>query len=160
VRGGCCGWTCCLHKCEGGEGNADTVCRLRALAQRVCLCVMCCSNVDLLVCVNVVAVVRNERPTNAFLSGADTRTLSENAAIGTVVGTLSATDPDLTSTLTYSLTNNGGGKFSLTGTSLLVLANIDYEVTPGISVTVTVTDQGGLSFVKTFTIVVVRWCWR
>ncbi|MCH3873826.1 hypothetical protein LZC35_08925, partial [Campylobacter jejuni] len=49
----------------------------------------------------------NEAPTNATLSAA---TVAENAANGTVVGTVTGTDPDAGSTLTYSLTNNAGGR--------------------------------------------------
>ncbi len=104
--------------------------------------------------VRVGVLVSNEAPTNVFLSG--TLSVPENSAINTVVGSLSASDPDASQTFAYSLTNNGGGRFSLSGVNLVVLANIDFELTSSILVTVTVTDQGGLSFARTFTITVVR----
>ena len=49
----------------------------------------------------------NEAPTDLALS-ADT--VAENSANGTVVGQLSAVDPDASDTATYSLVDNAGGQ--------------------------------------------------
>ena len=95
----------------------------------------------------------NEAPTDITLSAS---TVSENSAPGTVIGTFTGVDPDAGPTFTYALTNDGGGRFKLVGAVLQVNANIDFETTPTIQVTVMVTDQGALSFTKSFTITIVR----
>jgi Ca2+-binding RTX toxin-like protein len=95
----------------------------------------------------------NTAPTNATLSGGS---IAENAANGTVVGTVTGVDPDAGATLTYSLTDNAGGRFAINATTgQLTVANgtlLDYESATSQAVTVRVTDQGGLTFDKTFTI--------
>jgi Ca2+-binding RTX toxin-like protein len=97
----------------------------------------------------------NEAPTNATLSNAN---VTEHSANGTVVGTVAGTDPDAGATLTYSLTNNAGGRFAVNATTgVLTVANgslIDYATATSHTVTARVTDQGGLTFDKNFTIVV------
>jgi Ca2+-binding RTX toxin-like protein len=95
----------------------------------------------------------NEAPTSLTLSG--TR-INENSLGGAVVGTLGATDPDAGSTFTYALASDPDGKFQVVGNQLQVRsgANIDYEVKTFHQVTLRVTDQGGLSYDKTFTIAV------
>jgi hypothetical protein len=97
----------------------------------------------------------NEPPTSLTLSAS---TIAENSGISTVVGSFSATDPDAGSSFTFTLNNNGGGRFSLLGANLVVLANIDFEVTQTIQVTVTVTDNHtpSQSLIRSFTITVVR----
>src|SRR6201999_4540471 len=52
----------------------------------------------------------NEAPTNASLSGGS---VAENSANGTAVGTVTGVDPDAGSSLSYSLTNNAGGRFAI-----------------------------------------------
>jgi hypothetical protein len=83
---------------------------------------------------------------------------SQNSAINTLVGTFSATDVDAGSAFTYTLNNNGGGRFYMTGNGLYVAANINFETTATIAVTATVTDNGSpaLSLTQSFTITVVR----
>src|SRR5205807_2402348 len=69
----------------------------------------------------------NEAPTNATLS---TSTVAENAANGTAVGTVTGSDPDAGATLSYSLTNNAGGRFAINATTgVITVANgtlLDY----------------------------------
>ncbi|OQW55470.1 MAG: hypothetical protein A4S14_12520 [Proteobacteria bacterium SG_bin9] len=91
----------------------------------------------------------NETPTNILLSGA---TVAENSANGTVVGSLSAIDPDASDTATFSLQDNAGGRFAIAGGNLVVNGAIDYETAPSHQVTVRVTDAGNNTYDKQFTI--------
>jgi Ca2+-binding RTX toxin-like protein len=93
----------------------------------------------------------NEAPTNISLS---TPTVAENSVNGTVVGSLSATDPDAGDTFTYTLVDNAGGRFALSGSSLVVANGglLDYETATSHSVQVKVTDGGGNSYTKTLTV--------
>jgi len=95
----------------------------------------------------------NESPTDIILSS---NKVSENQPPGTLVGTLSAIDPDANSTFTYSLVIGAGdtdnNSFSIAGNSLKTNSPFDYEIKNSYSVRVRVTDQGGLSFEKSFTI--------
>ncbi|MEY9136505.1 hypothetical protein ACVMII_005402 [Bradyrhizobium diazoefficiens] len=52
----------------------------------------------------------NHAPTNATLSGGS---VAENAGNGTAVGTVAGVDPDAGAVLSYSLTNNAGGRFAI-----------------------------------------------
>jgi Ca2+-binding RTX toxin-like protein len=96
----------------------------------------------------------NEAPTNATLTGGS---VAENSANGIAVGTVAGVDPDASATLTYSLTDNAGGRFAINATTgALTVANgalLDYETAASHNITVRVTDQGGLSFDKALTIV-------
>ncbi len=82
----------------------------------------------------------------------------ENATAGTVIGNLAATDADAGETYTYSLIGGAVSKFQLSGTQLQVKAGatFDYESTPTESLTVRVTDSGGLTRDLTVTINVVN----
>src|SRR5256885_2968222 len=95
----------------------------------------------------------NEAPTNATLSGSS---VAENAANGTVVGAVSGSDLDAGASLTYSLTDNAGGRFAINATTgQITVANgslLDYEAATSQAVTVRVTDQGGLFLDKGYTI--------
>ena len=83
-------------------------------------------------------------------------TVAENAANGTVVGIVTGTDPDTGDTQTYSLTNTAGGRFAINAsTGEITVADgtlLDYESATSHSVTVRVTDAGGLTYDETFTI--------
>ncbi len=72
-----------------------------------------------------------------------------------MVGTVAASDPDADS-LTYSLTDDAGGRFAIdAATGQITVANgalLDYEDATQHSVTVKVTDPGGLSDTATFAI--------
>ena len=78
--------------------------------------------------VNITVTDVNEAP--VFGSTTYTFSVSEAAAIGTSVGTVSATDPDTGNTVTYSITaGNSAGKFSIGSSSgaITVAAALDYE---------------------------------
>ncbi|MBK9947788.1 MAG: DUF4347 domain-containing protein [Nitrospira sp.] len=95
----------------------------------------------------------NDAPTDLSLSA---NTVAENAANGTVVGTATGTDPDTGDTKTYSFTDNAGGRFAInSATGQITVANgslLNYEAATSHSVTVRVTDSGGLTYDETFTI--------
>jgi hypothetical protein len=76
--------------------------------------------------------------------------VDENAANGTVVGTVVASDVDAGDHLTYSIiAGNTGGAFAINSpTGQITVANLavlDYETNPAFRVTVRVTDTGGLA---------------
>ncbi len=81
----------------------------------------------------------------------------ENAAAGTVVGTLSATDAN-GDTLAYTLSDDADGLFALVTengiTRLVATAALDHEAKASHDVTVTVSDGKGGETTKTFTIAV------
>jgi hypothetical protein len=88
-----------------------------------------------------IAVVANESPiaNDAVLS------VPENSAIGTVVGTVIATDPDAGDTLNFAITGgNASGAFAINaGTGeLTTIIDLDYETLPGDILTVIVSDNG------------------
>jgi len=55
---------------------------------------------------------------------------------------------------TYTLVDGGGGRLAMSGTTIYVAGAIDFETTPTLSLTVRVTDSGGLSFTNSFIIAV------
>jgi PKD repeat protein len=87
----------------------------------------------------------NEAPTAIALSAT---TLSENNPSGVVVGTLSATDPDVNDTKTFQLVTGTGGidnaLFSIVNNQLVFNAVADYETKASYSVRVRVSDRAGL----------------
>ena len=95
----------------------------------------------------------NDAPTDLALSA---NTVAENVANGTVVGTVSGTDVDTGDTKTYSLTDTAGGRFAInSSTGVITVANgslLNYEAASSHSVTVRVTDSGGLTYDEAFTI--------
>jgi Ca2+-binding RTX toxin-like protein len=82
----------------------------------------------------------------------------ENAAQGTVVGVVSATDPDAGDALTYALVDDAGGRFTIDPASGAIMvadgALLDYETADQHGVVVQVTDAHGLSATATFVIAV------
>ncbi len=96
-------------------------------------------------------------PTDISLSPA---TVLENQAVGTAVGTLSATDPDtaLGDTASFSLVTGTGdtdnASFSIVGNTVQTAAVFDYETKNSYSIRVRVTDVGGLTFEKALTITI------
>ncbi|WP_236344901.1 cadherin domain-containing protein [Paenibacillus plantiphilus] len=97
----------------------------------------------------------NEAPTDIALSSGS---VSENAVIGTTVGTLSSTDPDTGDTFTYTLVAGAGStdnaSFSISGNELKTGIALDYETKTSYSVRVRAADSGGLAFEKVFAITV------
>lgn len=95
----------------------------------------------------------NMAPTAVALNPA---TINENAAAGTVVGTLAATDPDTGDSFTYTLvtgdssTNNAS--FTIAGNQLKINEVPDYETKPAYSVRVRAADAGALFVEKAFII--------
>ena len=88
----------------------------------------------------------NHAPTGLVL---DNHSVWENSAGGTLVGNLTATDPDTGDSLTYSI-DDPSGNFVIVGTALEVAngATLDYETKQHYTVTIRATDEGGL-FVET-----------
>jgi gliding motility-associated-like protein len=100
-----------------------------------------------------VTLVFNTAPTDIALSPS---TLAENAASGTTVGSLSATDVDAGDTFTYTLVSGAGStdnaSFTINGNSLRTAGVFDFETKSSYSVRVRVTDAGGLTFEKQLSI--------
>ncbi len=82
--------------------------------------------------------------------------VSENSAVGTVVGvTASVSDADATTnTITYSLEDNAGGRFAINSVSgvVNVAAGIDREAAGSYSITVKATSADGSSSTQAFNI--------
>ena len=86
-------------------------------------------------------------------------TVAENAAIGTLVGvTASASDPNATDTITYSLVDNASGAFQInagTGVvSVLDGSQIDRESDASLAITVRASSSDGSHADQAFTIAV------
>ncbi len=92
-------------------------------------------------------------PTDILLSSTS---VLENQPAGTVVGILSAVDPNLGDIHTFSFVSGTGdadnASFTIDGTSLKTAAVFDYETKNSYSIRILATDFGGLTFEKTFTI--------
>jgi len=95
----------------------------------------------------------DEAPTNIALSG---DTVVENSANGTVIGALTETDPDTSDTAAFTLVDDAGGRFAISGNDLVVADGslLDFESNTSHSVTVRATDSGGLTLDKVFNIAV------
>ena len=95
----------------------------------------------------------NETPTDLAISAS---TVAENAANGTTVGTVSATDPDAGETFTYSLVNDQGGRFAIdANTGVVTVADsslLDFETAASHNLTVRVTDSGGATYDEAMTV--------
>ncbi|WP_112664016.1 cadherin domain-containing protein [Microvirga flavescens] len=90
----------------------------------------------------------NGAPTGPTLEAAP---LSEYAKAGTVVGTLSATDPD--GPITYSLTGGAIDLFAIDGNKIVLKAGVNYEVAKSHTITVVATDsKDAVSTASTFNI--------
>jgi hypothetical protein len=97
----------------------------------------------------------NEAPTDIALSNS---TLAENQPSGTLVGALSAPDPEPADTHVFTLATGTGdtdnGSFTIAGGNLRTAAVLDFETKPTYSIRVRAADNGSLSFEKVFTITV------
>lgn len=95
----------------------------------------------------------NEKPTDIILTP---QPASGNLPIGTIFGNLSSLDPDNGNTFTYSLVTGLGDTnnslFTITGNQLKTNAPLNTQSAFNYSIRVKTTDQGGLSFEKTFEI--------
>ena len=104
--------------------------------------------------------VRAAKATNdapVFSAATATRSVAENAAPGTDIGTaVAATDADSDDILTYSLSGDDADSFSIVETSgqLQTKASLDYEAKSSYDVAVTATDPSSGSDTITVTITV------
>jgi len=90
--------------------------------------------------------------TNASLN-----VVAENAANGTTVGiTALAVDPDVIDTVSYTLTDDAGGRFAINaGTGVVTVADgslLNFEATTSHTITVLSASSDGTSSTQTFTI--------
>ncbi|MEQ9165103.1 MAG: cadherin domain-containing protein, partial [Fulvivirga sp.] len=97
----------------------------------------------------------NEAPFNIALSGSS---IDENQPANTTIGSLSASDPDLGNTFTYTLVSGAGSEdnasFNINGTQLRSGQTFDFESKSSYAVRIRATDQTGLFFEKQFTVTV------
>ncbi|KAB0266156.1 calcium-binding protein [Microvirga brassicacearum] len=93
----------------------------------------------------------NAAPTGLSLSGS---IIDELALNGAVVGSFSQQDPNAGDTFTYTLLDSSGGRFAIVNGKLAVADGIrlDFEQAASHQVAVRVTDQGGKSLDRSFTI--------
>ncbi|MBN2275499.1 MAG: cadherin domain-containing protein, partial [Bacteroidales bacterium] len=95
----------------------------------------------------------NDPPVDITLSASS---VQENQPAGTLVGTLSTTDPDAGDSFTYSLVSGTGStdnsNFTISGSSLLTNTVFDYETKQTCSIRIRTTDSGSLTYEEVFTI--------
>ena len=98
----------------------------------------------------------NQPPSSIIL---DSNTIAENSPADTAIGTLSAIDPDEDDTHTFTLTDPAqhpdNAAFTIEGNQLKSAASFDFETKPSYSISVHVTDAGGLTYSQGLTIQVV-----
>lgn len=103
----------------------------------------------------VIAGAGNRAPGDIQLSSAS---VPENAPQGTLVGALSALDPDPGDTHGFALASgpgdSGNSFFSIAGNTLSTAASFNHEIQPSLSVRVRATDSGGLTVDKVLTLTV------
>ena len=97
----------------------------------------------------------DQPPTNLVTSPAK---VTEHRPLGTIVGAFVTTDPNIGDSFKYQLAGGAAtldnACFTIVGNQLTTAAKFNYETRSSYSIRVRVTDQTGLSFVKTLTIVV------
>jgi cadherin-like protein/Big-like domain-containing protein/cadherin domain-containing protein/hemolysin type calcium-binding protein len=100
-------------------------------------------------------VIRPDAPTDVTLAPSN---VAENRPPGTLVGQLTAVDPDAGDTHTFTLVPGAGAadnaSFSIDQSSLRTTAPFDFETRPTLSLRVRATDADGLTFEKTLTVTV------
>ncbi|MEI8227750.1 MAG: cadherin repeat domain-containing protein [Planctomycetota bacterium] len=107
---------------------------------------------------NIFAVEARLRTGNSAPSGISLSSvaLAENSAPGTPVGTLVASDPNVGDTFSYRLVTGEGSAdnaaFEIVGNQLRARTGFDFESRRTATIRVRATDQGGLSFDRSFTI--------
>jgi gliding motility-associated-like protein len=108
---------------------------------------------------NPFVLYTNHVPTDIAISN---YTIVENSVLGTLIATLSTVDQDagtpFGSTFNYSLTTGQpeNTQFSITGNQLLVNVNYDYETDSVKTIEIHTDDNGGCSYVETFTINIIN----
>ena len=93
----------------------------------------------------------NFPPTGVGLSP---KTVDENKPAGTLVGTLSAADPNVFDSHSFTLTAGGASLEVLSGNLLVTKMPLDHEVSASIPVTITATDSEGASVSQSFSVTV------
>src|SRR5439155_6108274 len=90
-------------------------------------------------------------PTDIALSPSS---VAENQPVGTTVGILKTTDPNMGDTFTYVLVAGAtdNASFTISGGTLQTAASFDFETKSSYSIRVRSTDAGGLFVEKVFTI--------
>jgi hypothetical protein len=105
--------------------------------------------------ISVIDILTNLAPTDIALS---TSSMVENIELGSTVGTFSATDVNIGDTATYTLVSGTGDLdnaiFTIVGTSLQTIDNIDYELKSSYNIRVRVTDRAGATYEEAMTIAV------
>lgn len=98
-------------------------------------------------------VIDNVAPTDITLSGTS---VLEHSGTGTVVGNLSAFDPNPKDNLTLSLVNDAEGRFAIENGKLIVKdgSKLDFLSKSSHEITIRVTDSDNNTFDKTVTITV------
>ncbi|MDB5341495.1 MAG: Secreted protein containing Cellulosome anchoring protein, partial [Planctomycetaceae bacterium] len=95
----------------------------------------------------------NEAPINLVLSATN---IEENNVADASVGTVSETDHDSAGTFTYGLVAGAGStdnsNFNISGNTLTITPVANFEAKNSYAIRIRVTDQGGLTFEKPFTI--------
>ena len=96
---------------------------------------------------------QNNAPASLTLSSAH---VLDHAAAGTVVGQLSAADPDRGDTVTYQIVNDPKGWFAVSGNNLVVAAGaaIDFATAASDAISVKATDAAGASVTSAFTVAI------
>ncbi|MDX8129561.1 cadherin-like domain-containing protein [Methylomonas sp. OY6] len=108
--------------------------------------------------VTLAVVNLNDNPVSAISdSNATANSIAENTANGTVVGiTALASDADTGATISYSLTDNAGGRFAIdSSTGVVTVADgglLDYESATNHSITLLATSSDGSTDSQSFTI--------
>ncbi|MGC5326213.1 tandem-95 repeat protein [Brevibacillus sp. SYSU BS000544] len=101
--------------------------------------------------ITVTRAAPNASPTDITLTN---NQISENAVIGTVIGTLGATDPDSAGPFGFSLVAGDTSAFVIDNGVLKSNAVFNYETKNSYNVTIQVTDPGGATYNKPFVITV------
>lgn len=95
--------------------------------------------------ISVTYTAANDAPSSAYFNTGGA--VLEQAANGTLVGTLKDVDSDAGDTVTWSMIDNAGGRFALSASGQLTVANgslLAHSDAAGYDVTVKGTDAGGL----------------
>lgn len=91
----------------------------------------------------------NQAPTDVLLNGGS---VIENAVVGTLVGTVSAIDPNAGDSHSFVLVNDAGGRFTISGNRIVVAGPLDFETATSHAIVVRATDSGGLVIDKAMAI--------
>ena len=98
----------------------------------------------------------NTAPTDLTISQSS---IAENVPLASTIGSLATVDSDVADLFTYTLVSGAGdtdnSSFAISGSNLRTAAALNFETKSNYSVRVRSTDQGGLTFEKSFTISVV-----